>query len=64
MWGTITWWAGLNWKWRIVVPLHMIALAVVLKLCGYGGYPVWGIGILGFILLLFSGRTSEEKRGY
>ena len=59
--GLILWWAGLPWQIRIVMPLVLIAISTVLLIAGI----IWPWGwAVGFVLLMFSGRSKSEKNGY
>ena len=60
MW-LIEWWAGLDWRIRIAIPLAFLALSTVLLVCGIL-WP-WGWGV-GAVLFLFGGRSDAEKKGY
>jgi len=59
--GLIEWWAGLNWKIRVLIPLILIAISTILLFLGRIWFWGWAAG---FILLMFSGRSKSEKNGY
>jgi hypothetical protein len=57
----ISWWAGLPWQLRVVVPLVLIAISTIFLFAG----EIWPWGwVVGVILLCFAGPSSSEKKGY
>jgi hypothetical protein len=60
--GLIQWWAGLDWKIRILIPLVLIAVSTAIYLLADRIWP-WGWGA-GVVLLAFSGRSKAEKNGF
>ncbi|NLW49946.1 MAG: hypothetical protein GXY85_03770 [Candidatus Brocadiaceae bacterium] len=59
--GFIEWWSGLTPWFRLGVPVALLALSGILLAFGYVFVVGWGLGI---VLLLFSGRSDAEKKGY
>jgi hypothetical protein len=59
--GFLTWWADQSAWLRYGVALLLIALSTVLFFAGR--IWIWG-WVVGVILLLFSGPSSSEKKGY
>ena len=57
----IDWWAGLTPWVRFLVPIALIAISTGLLLAGI--LWIWG-WLVGGILLLFSGPSDSEKKGY
>jgi hypothetical protein len=57
----IDWWAGLSPWWRYGVSIALILLSTVMWFLGK--LWIWG-WLVGVILLLFSGSSDSEKRGY
>jgi hypothetical protein len=55
------WWADLPPLVRYGVSLGLILVSTVLWFCGW--FWPWGWGV-GAILLLFSGPSDSEKKGY
>lgn len=55
------WWSELPTWLQIAVALTPILIATVMLICGW--FWPWGFGI-GFVLLLFSGKSDSQKRGY
>jgi hypothetical protein len=55
------WWAELPPLLRVGMALLMIAIGVV---CFFAQTRGWTIGLLGIVLLLFSGPSGPEKKGY
>ncbi len=59
--GLLTWWAGLSPWFRVGVPLLLILISTGLPLARW----IWPWGwAVGFVLLMFGGRSSSEKNGY
>ena len=57
----IEWWAGLNWKIRIGIPIILLIISGLMLLAG----RVWIFGwAAGLVLLLFGGPSDSEKKGY
>ena len=55
------WWSDLDWRIRFVPPLILIAISTILIICGI----LWPWGwVVGVVLLLFSGPSDSEKKGY
>jgi hypothetical protein len=59
--GFLTWWADQSAWLRYGVALLLIALSTVLFFAGR--IWIWG-WVVGVVLLLFSGPSSSEKKGY
>jgi hypothetical protein len=59
--GLLEWWAGLDWKLRLVVPVILLLVSTVMFMCGR--FWPWGWAV-GGVLLLFSGRSDAERKGY
>jgi len=57
----IEWWAELNWKIRITIPVILIIISTILLLLGK--IWIWG-WIFGVTLLLAGGPSNSEKKGY
>jgi len=55
------WWSDLDWRIRFVPPLILIAISTILIICGI--LRPWG-WVVGVVLLLFSGPSDSEKKGY
>lgn len=57
----IEWWAGLDWWLRLGVPVALLAVSLVFLVFGQVLVIGW---VLGTILLLCSGKSESEKKGY
>ena len=57
----IDWWAGLDPWLRIGIPIVLLGVSLVFLLFGRIFFLGW---ILGGLLLLFSGKSDAEKKGY
>jgi len=60
--GLIEWWAGLDWKIRLLIPVILLAISTALWLLANLIWP-WG-WVAGVVLLLAGGRSESEKKGY
>jgi len=60
--GVIDWWAGLDWKFRILIPICLLFLSTIILLF-FRILWIWG-WLLGLILLMLGGRSKSEKKGY
>jgi len=58
----IQWWYGLPLWLRLGIALLLILISTLLWFCADRFWP-WGWA-MGVILLLFSGPSSSEKKGY
>jgi len=56
------WWAGLDWKFRLGLPLCFLCASTALWLFADVIW-LWG-WVMGALLLLVSGRSQAEKKGY
>ena len=57
----IEWWAGLNWKIRLGIPIVLLLISGLLLLDGILWISGW---LIGFVLLIFGGPSDSEKNGY
>ena len=60
MW-LLEWWAELHWTTRLLIPLILLGISTALYFCDI--FWPWGWAV-GTVLLLFSGRSDAEKKGY
>ena len=58
---SIEWWANLDPKIRITIPVILLIISTVLFFIGI--LWIWG-WVVGVILILFGGRSKAEKSGY
>ncbi len=54
-------WTGLDWKIRVLVPLILLGVSTALYFCGIFWPWGWAVGVA---LLIFSGPSDAEKKGY
>ena len=62
MLGLLEWWGGLHPGWRFGVAIFFLALSTVIFF-GFDRFWPWGWAV-GGLLLLFSGPSDSEKKGY
>ena len=61
MFGLIGWWSGLPWWLRYGVAFLLLGISTAFFFMG----KIWPWGwAVGGVLLLFSGKSESEKKGY
>ena len=64
-WKIFEWWASLPWWLRYGIAIFFLLISIILALVQVLPWN-WAMGgcAIGFVLLVFSGKSDSEKKGY